>query len=73
MDLLEFMMGLGYLVLFRPEKYDAFYKRIRHLISKKSGITYVISHNYARIKINSYDSLSLEKTLTLHNVIILIK
>ena len=31
------------------------------------------SHNYGRIKIDSYDSLSLEKTLTLHNVIILIK
>ena len=34
---------------------------------------YVFSHNYARIKTDSYDSLSLEKTLTLHNVIILIK
>ena len=27
----------------------------------KSGITYVISHNYARIKVDSYDSLPLEK------------
>ena len=34
---------------------------------------YDFSHNYARIKTDSYDSLSLEKTLTLHNVIILIK
>ena len=39
----------------------------------KNDITCIISHNYARIKINSYDSLPLEKTLTLHNVIILIK
>ena len=39
----------------------------------KSGITYVISHNYAKIKVDSYDSLALEKTLTLHNVITLIK
>ena len=31
------------------------------------------SRNYARIKIDSYDSLPLEKTLTFHNVIILIK
>ena len=31
------------------------------------------SHYYAKIKVNSYDSLSLEETLTLHNVIILIK
>ena len=42
-------------------------------IVKKSGITYVFSHNYAKIKIDSYDSLPLEKALTLHNVIILIK
>ena len=27
----------------------------------KSGITYVISHNYARIKVDLYDSLPLEK------------
>ena len=40
---------------------------------KESGITYVISHNYVEIKIVSYDSLPLQKTLTLHNVIILIQ
>ena len=40
---------------------------------KESGITYVISHNYVEIKIDSYDSLPLQKTLTLHNVIILIQ
>ena len=39
----------------------------------KCGITYVISHNYARIKIDSFDILPLEKTLTLHNFIIFIK
>ena len=37
------------------------------------SIIYVISNNYARIKIDSNDSLPLEKTLTFHNVIILIK
>ena len=31
------------------------------------------SYNYAKIKIDSHDSLPLEKTSTLHNVIILIK
>ena len=30
------------------------------------------SHNYARIKVDWYDHLPLEKTLALHNVIILI-
>ena len=50
------------------------FNKIGHLISQKVvGITYVISHNYARIKVDIYDSLPLEKTLTLHNVIILIK
>ena len=33
----------------------------------------MLFHNYAKIKIDSYDSLPLEKALTLHNVIILIK
>ena len=30
-------------------------------------------HNYPKIKVDSYDYLPLEKTLTFHNVIILIK
>ena len=38
---------------------------------KKSGITYVFSHKCEIIKIDSYDSLPLEKILTLHNDIIL--
>ena len=62
-----------YLVLFGPEKYDIIYDSIIYLKSLKTGITYVISHNYARIKVDSYDALPLEKTLNLHNVIILIK
>ena len=32
-----------------------------------------LSHNYARIKVDSYDSLPLEKILTFHEVIISIK
>ena len=49
------------------------YNRIRYLVSVKSGITYVISQNYAKIKVDSYGPLPLEKTMTFHNVIILIK
>ena len=67
-----FYNGTRYLVLFGHEKYDAIYNRIRYLISQKSCITYVISHNYAKIKVDSYDSLPLGKTTTLHNIIILI-
>ena len=62
--------GTKYLVLFGSGKYDFIYNR---LIIVKSGITYVISHNYAKIKVDSYDSLPLEKTMTFRNVIKLIK
>ena len=62
--------GIRYLVLFSSERYNKVYNKIRYLISKKSGITDTISHNFA---IDSYNSLPIEKTITFHNVIILIK
>ena len=65
--------GTTYLVLFQSEKYDSIYNRIRYIISVKSGITYVISYNYAKIKVDSYNPLPLEKTMTFLNLIILIK
>ena len=49
------------------------YSRARYLEVVKTGITYVISHSYAKMKVDSHDSLPLEKVLTFHNVIILIK
>ena len=52
--------GTIYLVLLGSKKYSI-YNRIRYLLSAKSGITYVISHSYAEIKVVSYNSLSLEK------------
>ena len=64
--------GSKYLVLLVPEKY-ATYNRIRYLVSLKSGATDVFSHYYAKVKVDSYDFLSTEKILTLHNVIIFIK
>ena len=65
--------GTRYLLLFKSEKHDFIYNRIRCLIGVKSSITYVISHNYAKAKVDSYDSLPLQKTMTFLNVIILIK
>ena len=65
--------GTRYLTLFGTKKYDAFYDRIRYLISLKSSITYIFSDYFAKIKVDSYDSLPIEKTLTFYNVIILIK
>ena len=40
------------------------------LQNQKNGTAYVISHNYAKIKVDSYDSLPLDKKLILHNIII---
>ena len=65
--------GTRYLVLLGSEKNGFIYNMIKYLIGVKSGITYVISHNYTKITVDSYDSLPLEKTLTFHNAIILIK
>ena len=45
---------------------------IRYLIDVKSGIAYAISYNYPKIKVDLYDSLPLEKTLTFHNILMLI-
>ena len=55
--------GTRYLVLFGSEKYDYIYDRIRYLIGVKSGVTDIISFNSAKIKVDSYDSLPLEKFL----------
>ena len=52
--------------------YKTCYK-IKYLICEKSGTTDSINHNFARIRIDSYDSLPSEKILTFRNVIILIK
>ena len=65
--------GTRYLTLFEEEEYEAIYNRIRYFLSQKSGITYIFSHYFAKIKVDSYDSLPIEKRLTLHNVIIHIK
>ena len=53
--------------------YDEICNRIKYLISEKSGITDSSNYNFAKIRIDSYNSLPIEKILTFHNVIILIK
>ena len=52
-----------YLILLRGERYDFMYNMIRYLIGVKSSITYVVSHNFAKIQVDSFDSLPLGKTL----------
>ena len=63
--------GSKYLVLLGPEKHDAIYNRTRCLISLKS--TFIFCHYFAKIKVDSYGSLPIEKRLTLRNVILHIK
>ena len=53
--------GSRYLVLSGAEKYDFIYNRIRYLTGIKNSILYVVSHNYAKVKVDSYDSLPLKK------------
>ena len=52
---------------------DAIYDKIRYLKSEERGITDGMNHNFAIIRIDSYNSLPIEKALAFHNVIILIK
>ena len=53
--------GNRHKALFESEKCDSIYSSITYLINVKSGITYIIAHNYAKIKVVSYDSLPLER------------
>ena len=54
-----------YLTLFRNKKYDAVFSKIIFFISTKSGIRYTISNYFPKVKVHSYDSLLIEKTLSL--------
>ena len=47
--------------------------RIKYIITEKIGITDSANHNFARIRIDSYNSLPIEKILTFHYVTLLIK
>ena len=55
--------GTEYLVLFGPDKHDTIFNRIIYLIGVKISISYVISHYYTKIKVDSDDSLLLGKKL----------
>ena len=49
--------GARYLVLFGPEKWNTINSRIRYFISQENDITYAFCYDYAKIKVDSYDSL----------------
>ena len=42
-----------HLVLLSYEKYDVIYNRNRYIMRLKSGITYIYSHYFMKIKVNS--------------------
>ena len=58
--------GIRYLVLFDHGWFNKICDRIKYFISKKSGITDSINDNFARIRIESHNSLPIEKILTFH-------
>ena len=62
-----------YLVLLSRTWFDEICDRIKYLVSERSGITDSIHLIFATIRIGSYNSLPIEKILTFHNVITLIK
>ena len=53
--------------------FDKVCYKIKYLISKKNGITDNINNYFGKIRIDSYNSLPIEKILTFDNVIIFIK
>ena len=72
MDLLQFMMELD-LVLKKVRPFSIGLDIWYLVIKKKIVLRIPFPHIYARIKIDPYDYLPLEKTITLHNIVILNK
>ena len=60
-------------MLFEKKKNDSTYIKVIYLMSVKSCISYTISHNYAKIKVDSWGSFPLEKEITFCDVMTLIK
>ena len=58
-----------YLLLFDYRLLDKICDKIKYLISEKSGIADSINYNFRKIRVDSYNSLPIEKILTFHNFI----
>ena len=72
----EFIIALDgktkHLLLFDYGLFDKIFDKIEYLMSTKSSITDSIDQNYGQIRIDSYNSLLIQKIIIFHNVIILI-
>ena len=64
---------IRYLVLYDYEWFDKICDKIKYLSGIKVVLTIELVIIFAKIRIDSYNSLPVEKLLTFHNVIILIK
>ena len=62
-----------YLVILGPSWFDEICNSFKYLINEKKGIADSISYNLAIIRLDSYNSFPIEKILSFHNVIILVK
>ena len=62
-----------YLVLFDDGLFDKICDKIKYFISEKIDIADSNNHNFWEIRIDSHNYLPIEKILTFHNVIMLIK
>ena len=63
--------GIRCLVLFNYGWFNKTFDSIKYLISEKSSITDIINHNFGKIRIDSYNSLPIEKILTFIVIIII--
>ena len=64
---------IRYLVTFDYSYCNKICGKIKYLVGEKSGIIGGINHNFSGTRVGSYNSLPIEKALTFHNVVILIK
>ena len=66
---------IKHLVLFDYRLLDKISDKVKHIISKKSGITKSINYNFGRIRTDSHNSLPINKKFLLpfYNAIILLK
>ena len=62
-----------HLVLFDHGLFNKICDKIKYFISKKSRIADIINYNFGKIRIDSCNSLPIEKVLTFHNVVTFIK
>ena len=56
-----------HLSLFDYGFFDKICDKIKYLVNEKSDVTDSINHNFRKIRIDSYNSLSIEKILAFHN------